>query len=207
MKTVLIIGHSFVRRMIQHNMDFSLDTTRASITLCGHIANRPLVTIEQLWNDFQWVLNNYGVPDVAVIFLGSNDLCNRLRPVDYSCQIVAVAQEFKSMGTKQVLFPEVLPRYGLNAFNACPQFLTTFDIVSEKDAEKIYYHRVLKFNRYVKLSCAVPGFRFVRMRGLHRGLRAYLDDGIHLSAKGRKKMRASLRREIIVALLRCSGNQ
>ncbi len=203
MKSVLIIGHSFVRRMITANMDFALDNTMASIQFCGHIAGVPLNTIEQLWNNFQWVLTNFQAPDVVMIFLGSNDLCNRLQPVDYSCQIIAVAQEFKSQGTKQVLFPEVLPRFGLNAFNACPHFLSTFDIVTEKQAERMYYVRAQRFNYHVKRACVLSGFTFVKLKGLHVGLRAKLEDGIHLNAVGRRRMRTSLRSAIIVAVLQC----
>ncbi len=192
MKSVLIIGHSYVRRMIRNGMDLQLDESRASIVYCGYIDNRPLNTLEQLWNNFDWVINNYEIPDVVVILLGSNDLCERLRPVDYSCQIVAIAQEFRSQGTKHVLFPEVLPRYGLNAFRPCPQFLSRFAIVSAKQAERIYMARVLLYNRYVRLACVVNGFQFVKLRGLHHALRGQLEDGIHLSVQGRRKLRASL---------------
>ncbi len=209
MKSVLIVGNSHVRRMMHSTASMNLDSSRSSISYCGFIGPKALNLLEELWNSLEWVLETYGVPDVVVIIMGSNDLChnNRLFPVDYSCQVLAIAQEFRAMGTSQVLIAEALPRYGVQAFSACPQFFLTPGINSLADAERELLANVNKSNSWVKIGCKVPGLNFITFKGLHQAFKLHLEDGLHLTALGRRKMRNSLRRDIVVALLRCRGGK
>ncbi len=69
MKSVLIVGNSHVRRMIHSARTLNLDPTRSSINYCGFIGPRALNLLEQLWNNLEWVLDTYGVPDVVVIIM------------------------------------------------------------------------------------------------------------------------------------------
>ncbi len=203
MRHVLIIGHSFVRRMIRNGTMFGLDESRSVVHFCGFLGSRPLNLISQLARQIDWVISTYGLPDVVVFLLGSNDLLNdySVPPTTLAWRLISIAAEFRRRGTTQVLFTEVLPRYGTPAFRQAPQFFWTPGVSTVKDAERAFYARAYHFNlalnAYARFKSA---YTFVRWKGLHLALKNHLEDGLHLTYSGRLRMAATLRRVLIVAL-------
>ena len=82
MKHVLIVGHSHVWRMMYYNTNLAIDTSRTHVQFCGHLGSQRLNLITQLCRQVDWVIREYGLPDVLV--LGTNDLIHTEKPRDDS---------------------------------------------------------------------------------------------------------------------------
>ncbi len=209
-KSVLLIGHSFVRRMERQGMDFGLDRTRSEVDFCGYVHGRPLNLIEQLIAFLPTFHVDYRIPDVVIFLLGSNDLASHpsYSPMGLALQLCAIGRWFRRRGVTRIIFTEVLPRFGFGAFRPCPQFLwqAHIGVVTIQDAERLFMRRAIAFNATLKAFCRVSeGCSFLKLQGLHVGVQSLLEDGLHLSVLGRRRLRASLRRAMIVDLHRCEA--
>ena len=73
-KNILFVGHSFVRRIYNMNLDFNLCPVRTELRFCGHVGYSTLNFMEQINENINWILNVYGIPEVVVLFIDSNDI-------------------------------------------------------------------------------------------------------------------------------------
>ncbi len=112
-KHVLFLGHSYVRRMDNVNMCFNLDTDLVDVSFCGHVRATPLNLMRQIVENFDWILEEYGGPDILVLFIGSNDLVFEFdrTPSHLANLLLVICHMFYVRGVKRVLVPGCLPRY------------------------------------------------------------------------------------------------
>ena len=208
--SVLLIGHSFVWRMERKGEGFQLDRTRSEVDFCGYIQGRPLNLIQQLIDYLPQFHEGFELPDVIIFILGSTDLASKPdeSPFGLALQLAAVAKWFLRRGTSRVVFTEVLPRFGAQAFRPCPQFLwqAHIDCYTVHQAEMLFQRRAAAFNATLRcFTRACNQCSFMKLRGLHDGIRNQLEDGLHLSIVGCRKLHAALRRAMIVELCRCES--
>ncbi len=208
MTRICLVGHSFVRRIERQGLDFEIDLSRTTVEYCGYVFGRPLNLIEDLNAFIPQFLQHYALPDVVILFMGTNDLGAHptYSTMGMALQLAAIGKWFLKKGVQRVIFTEVLPRYGFQAFRPCPQFLwqANLGVVTIQDAERLFARRARAFNAVLKLFCkANPQCVFLRWRGLHGRIQTQLVDGIHLTREGMKKLRKALKRTMIVNLQRC----
>ncbi len=208
---VLLMGHSFVRRLGKQRLDIGIDLERSFVEYCGQINNQPLNFIEELVKFLPNFRQEYLIPDVLVLMLGSNDLCSfpYESAMGLGLRLAAVGKWFLKNGVKRIVFTEVLPRLGDRAFRPCPQFLRHQDgrMKTIGEAEEEFTMRASEFNCIVWFFCKANGeCSLLKWRGLHRRMRSQLIDGIHLSGQGMEKLRRSLKRALIVNLQRCGSD-
>ncbi len=77
MQHVLLIGHSFLRRLDMPPEGFDLNYGLTGIEWCEYIRNTPLNTVDQLEMDLDVLHQNFVRPDLVIIVLGTNDLCSK----------------------------------------------------------------------------------------------------------------------------------
>ena len=208
MQRVLVLGHSFIRRMERVSMDFKFQI--AKVRYCGYIGSTPLNLIDQALNNFHKMVYRFSLPHVVVIVLGTNDVCSlyKLPPWELADKLIKLATKFRNCGVQEVMLVECLPRFGRKSFRRSCPFAGNPAVCAVSDMERVFAQRMEGFNNRLQEQCkATPGITLVRLKGLHLEVRAQLEDGLHLSATGREKLRKAIRKEVIVALLRCSNKK
>ncbi len=196
MEKVVIIGHSYVRRLARTNfsMGFS-EKNRTEVVLKGWIGNFRIALIKHVEGAVDWFLLD-GTPDLVILILGTNDLVSdhATSAVDLATRLVEVGKRFLRKGVPWVAIVEVLPRYGIQAFGRVPWMAT--DI-----AQDWFFARMVEFNARLKqLAKCEPGIAYLRLKGLHTYVKQFLEDGLHLSLEGRKRFVKALRKGAVVEL-------
>ncbi len=186
-------------------MDFHLDNNSTEVAFCGYARHSPLNLIEQIPRNLYWIIQVFGCPDIVVLMMGSNDLVYEFSrsPTELADDLVNVCFMLYVCGVKKVLVPECLPRFEQRGFTRGgfrwlrpPFSITTLD--------RRMMGRSRQFNARLQFALANhQPFSFVALKGLRRDPRHMLIDGIHLSMTGMRRLRHVLRRELIVALLKC----
>ncbi len=205
MQHVLLIGHSFLRRLELPEDGFGMDASRTVISWCEYIRTTPINVMDQLEGDLDVIRTNFVRPDVVILVMGTNDICAKplASPVDLAWKLIKFGKALLRLGVQRVVLTEVLPRYGPRAFRQCPQFFWFSGVSTYRDASKVFDLRRKIFNRTLKnWAKRCPGFVFIKWRGLHHRVYRYMD-GLHLNRWGMKKMAKTLRRTMIRELAKC----
>ena len=198
MERVLIIGHSYVRRLARTNFDIGFtDIGRTEVDLQGWVGQYPINLLQHVDGAVDWFLLN-GIPDLLILVLGSNDIVSEhwTTGEDLANKTVRLARRFLEKGVPRVAITEVLPRYG-------PRALSRLPWMSTERAQEWFYHRMLGYNTKIKWHAKhTAGIAFLRLQGLHTFVSDYLEDGLHLSAEGRQLFVKALRKSCVVELKR-----
>ncbi len=148
--------------------------------------------------------------DVAVLILGSNDLCFYLdrSPATIANQLIDLGQTLLCRGVKRVAFAACLPRFGWGAFKHMCTLDQGDDVWTLDDLEYCFNERVRAFNGYlIERVCEVQDFDFITMRGLRQDIFEKLYDGLHLGFDGQNTLLRTLRREIIYNCRKARGGR
>ncbi len=204
---VLLMGHSFVRRLqrdgVQEN---DLRLYKSKVSWVGQypspLGYMPLNLISDVVKNFHEIMLFQGDVDVVYLFLGTNDLVWfwEETPEEIADWLYALARKFFShYSVKRVVFMECLLRFGNRSFGRARYALYDQNICSLYQIEGWFAARMHAFNNRLKYwarfdkRCA-----FEAMKGFKANTEDWLIDGLHLDWRGRDKLRALLRRSIIV---------
>ncbi len=111
---IVIVGHSFVRRLMCTFYNLSFPENRTEVQMCGYVRRKPNALISDLeGEDLEWILSNYGMADLYILVIGTNNLASRM---DFTCNDLADRVKEISLALLHVAIVEVLPRFGENAF-------------------------------------------------------------------------------------------
>ncbi len=172
---------------------------------CGD-SDYPLNLIKEMVWYLEPIMKKVGQVDIVYLLLGSNDLAwhQKESPEDIADWLYTLAHKLmKQYGVKRVVFLECLLRFGIRSFRQAIHFITQEGLRTDKDVEELYAKRVHRFNERLKVWVKFDQrCSFIPMKGLHQEMRAKLYDGIHLDRWGRDRLRAELRRSVIVETLR-----
>ena len=185
---VLILGHSFVRRLREfvrcraHGHTFYVDfnlTQQCDVSILG-IGGR---TVDKIMRHDLHQIRRMA-PEIVILELGSNDLC------DESCDAESVSLAIealvellhKDMNVRFTMVCEVIPR--------------------EKPPYTSYNEKVYQLNSYLHKALNNASFaKTWRHRGLSNpAVNIYMPDGIHLNEAGNKALYRSYRGAILFAL-------
>ena len=120
---VLIIGHSFTRRLaswsVQNgNNNLNIANDRVQIYwhgMGGALINRPKAN-KSLWSELH-LIHDLEV-DATFLDIGSNDLCDSsVSPFMLATDIISFAMSILQRGSKCVVLGEILPCQGNAAYN------------------------------------------------------------------------------------------
>lgn len=189
--SVLIFGHSFVRRLA-HDLDRSR-IERGSKTfdvreIVVHMHGVGGRTVKKLL-DFDLSFVAKLKPEIIILEIGSNDLaCNKLRPEVVGSQIEELVVMLHERYAVEVI-----------AVSAC---------IHRQKCEGDFNHKVDVLNQYLRVVLEPLGFAFFfKHRGLHNPAGAiHAKDGVHLNLKGEYLLYRSYRGAILTALRRLGGN-
>ncbi len=173
--------------------------------MVGHLHGEPINLINQAVFHKQCLREEIGVPPVVVLMLGTNDLCQDVlrRPEEVARDLISLAMFFRNEGVARVMVVEVLPRFGRNAFRRLDPFTWIPGLYTIPDLEREFQLRVARFNKQLREAVWVnQGLTYLNLTGLHKHIRRWLPDGLHLCPHGRNKLRKALRKAVIVDLLR-----
>ncbi len=196
---IVIVGHSFVRRLMRTFYNLSFPENRTEVQMCGYVGRKPIALISDLeGEDLEWIVNSYGMADLYILVIGTNDLASRM---DLTCNDLAdrvkdIALKLLQAGIKHVAIVEVLPRFGENAFRRA----------NHVDAQQMFIYRMLSFNTKIKYwEKQHLHISYLPLKGLHKFVVRFLLDGLHLSLEGMKIFKRELRKGATVNLLRSKG--
>ena len=182
---VLVIGHSFVRRVDYHlrakeQLNLLLPTSSHLVNMIGkggaHVSD-----LMQLFN------SRSSNPHLVIIDVGTNDLANLHTPSHVVArQLFSVARTLvERYGVEHVVLMEVLPRTTWGRHGAPPSFTG----------------RVKRFNDMIKSLVSHYKDRIPVSYWFHKGLvsniEGFIQDGVHLTPGGLAKYSRSLRRAIV----------
>ena len=130
------------------------------------------------------MINNFAEPDILVLEVWSNDLCDP-------------SADPEILGETIIAFVDVLRHEIQHKFTAICQV-----IPRRNPPFPNYNRRVKKLNKYLQDTLADSGFvKFWRHRGLNNPTRdIYVRDGIHLNKRGHKALYRSYRGALLFAL-------
>ena len=184
---VLILGHSFVRRLKEfirrwaqgnkYSLDFNL-TQRCDVSILG-IGGRTVNKIVR--HDLPNIRRR--APEIVILELGSNDLCDESCDAEtVSLAIVALVELLhKDLNVKFTMVCEVIPR--------------------ENSPYAPYNEKVHQLNSYLKKTLInAPFAKTWRHRGLSNlTVNSYMPDGIYLNEAGNKALYRSYRGAVVFA--------
>ncbi len=205
MENVLIVGHSFIRRLENEGPPIVLDSPDAVVNLCGYIGLKPLNLVEDILGKEVWCVNTFGLPTVVVLYLGTNDMCQYCTktPEEVAEEVIKVVNNFRNLHVRRILLPECLPRYGGTALGATP-FMWRSDITSVEGAEVLFEECVRRFNKHLKYKTQfMHNVSYLRLRGLHDNMKERFVDGVHLNADDCGKFAKDLKRAVVTELWKC----
>ena len=194
--SVLIYGHSFIRRLNDylvrrsgsfHNLglDYGLALTQW-FGLGGLSFDKALFQ--------QMAVINLASPSILYVELGSNDLCFTFMSAQQVFQYVQhFVNTLNNIGVPQVILGQVIERRGVGIPLATPT----------------YNRKVIDFNNLVRAAYSNPNGRafYWRHRGLWNPRRNVLcRDGIHLNRRGQERLYRSIRGAIIFGLTNLGVN-
>ena len=189
--SVLILGHSFVRRLEQfclrvknnHNMCFDPDT---------HLIfykSRGGSTIDTCINDFK--VAGQVDANIVILDIGTNDLDNPdVDPLDLASRVVSAAKSLPERypEVQVVVILECLFRSQIGQVRCRnPNFATHCYQYNNKVKELVYAESVRSESK----------IRFWHHRGMVDKWATYLSDGVHLNRARLEKYYTSLRRGIL----------
>ncbi len=204
---VLLMGHSFIRRLQRDGEDFNdLNLRKSKISWVGHtpspLGYLPLNLVSDIIKNFHEIMLFQGEVDVVYLFIGTNDLVWfwEETPEEVADWVYALARKlFNLYGVKRVVFMECLMRFGNRSFGRAKYALRSANIRSLYQVEEWFAARMHAFNNRLKYWARSDSrCYFEAMKGFKRDTQDWLIDGLHLDWKGRDKLRALLRRSIIV---------
>ena len=154
MENVLVVGHSFIRRLETFGPPIILKNQDAIVNLCGHLRTTRLNLITDLIGHERWYVNTFGVPKVLVLCLGTNDICNYpfKSPEEIVDDLLRVLDHFLDMKVRRVLLVECLPRFGIPNLWDTP-FRWREGANTLADAEIQFQQCVNRFNNQIKYKC------------------------------------------------------
>ena len=188
---VLIIGHSFIRRLQndvheRHDLHSNLNLDQCVVQYYGVGG----ATVASLLHDFRLreKLEEFR-PDVVILQIGGNDVCEtNVGPETIACRIVDFSEkigQFRSV--KAVVTCELFPRLSPRNISA-----------------ELYEFRRNIMNNMISVmlehtsDCFFLFWKHLRLT--HSPLPIFLRDGTHLSFIGQKKFYRSIRLSILHAL-------
>ncbi len=207
----MILGHSFIRRLQQDGeYENDLKLYRSKITWIGHtpspLGYQPLNLISDVVKNFHEIMMFQGNVDIIYLFLGTNDLVWfwEETPEEVADWAYALARKFfQHYGVKRVVFAECLMRFGNRCFGRAKYALRSANLRSLYQIELWFAKRMHAFNNRLRFWAGYDRrCSFEPMKGFKRNTQDWLIDGLHLDWHGRDKLRALLRRSIIVECYR-----
>ncbi len=113
-----------MRRIERQGLDFELDLTRTTIDYCGYAFGRPLNLIEELNAFIPHFLQHYALPDVVILFMGTNDLGAHptLSTMGMALQLAAVGKWFIKKGVQSGIYGRFASLWlpGLSTLSSVP---------------------------------------------------------------------------------------
>ncbi len=208
MEQVVIIGHSFVREMLES--DFSLNLKVADVLYVGYLGDEKLNLLPQLKECKHELVSEMGVTQLVFLMLGSNDLISdhTRAPESVASDLVDVATFLLSNGVQKVVLMEVLPRFGKAVSRGrAAKFANSTGLTDVGDLEVEFGRRMTLFNKHLKESAEVTqGLLYMKVQGFHFDEPAnFRPCGILLNTLGMERLRVAMRKKAIVELLRCQG--
>ena len=192
MMNVLLVGHSFIRRLgysIDHSADLKTNFGLGINQCVVHFYGVSGGTLQKLKNDRNFIQNINSVrPSVIIVQIGGNDLCSPcIRPEVFTCELI---EWFKSLQEQFIFLKNVV---------ICELFIRRKPRFI--DAQTYEIRRVI-VNRMLKNMLEVQdNMVFWRHLRLMQSPMDILDkDGVHLSALGTKKFYRSLRLALLHAI-------
>ena len=196
---VLIVGHSFVRRIDQFlsqkyigfNHNFTLDRSLQHVKLVG----KGGASVDDILPMF--LANIDFSPQIVVIDIATNDLhSNTLPPHKLAQQVFNITKRLISRhGVQRVIVLEALPRTQFGLYGAPPSFNT----------------KVAQYNTMIKNLVVQTGNAGLVCFWFHKGLPSqihkFILDGCHFNQDGLLKYYRSIRRIIINTSSKVRGPQ
>ncbi len=203
---VLILGHSYARRLERIDYDWHLDDD-TSVEYCGEIRGVKLNTLTDMFNHANDIFQEFGVPDLIFLFMGSNDLIEfePWHPSIIATLLVGVCNLLYTYGVRRVVIPEVVARFGPCGLRVGWQ-QNWVDGRYGSMMERYFLWRVNVFNGCVRRTLsAYQQYEPMKMVGFPRNASKWLYDGVHPNAEGFRALRNLLRWSMIKNVLKCKG--
>ncbi len=208
MERVVIAGHSFVRRLEYDGVTLGLRTAEEEYH--GYLGLERLNCIAQLLHEREEFMDQIDALQVLVLIMGTNDIIHHCdaTPETIAEGLVEVAVACLNRGAQRIILVEAFPRFGpaVSTGHAL-EFVRATGLVEVPDLEVEFAKRVERFNGRLEEAAGVTqGLTFLRVKGLHFCTEASLQtDGLHLNALGVQRLRAALRKAVVVDLQRAQG--
>ena len=189
---VLIIGHSFVRRLQEalhspNNPDLAPDMklSQCDVFLFG-IGGLKISSAPAFLGRVKTVLEDKR-PDICILQIGENDLCSHtVRPLSLASTIDDVACSLLSDFQVSVVYVSQL------FTRPSPRSITLDEYLTRRDDTNHYLEVMLASHSRV--------FYWTHKRMFHSPLLIFARDGVHLNPVGTRKFFKSLRQAIIFAV-------
>lgn len=186
---ILIIGHSFVRRLQQFAItkgcaNLALDPDMCHVKFHG-VSGLKLMGLVQN----RVLTSRFTCPKIIFIEIGTNDLASGVSPLALATNVTEYAKYLVAgQGAQIVVISQVVRRDALSC---------------SYDMPKDFNERVIQYNNVVsKLVKDNPRIIFWRHRGLWAQWEAHLADGVHFNLKGQRKHYNSIRACLVMAMKR-----
>ncbi len=200
---LMTIGHSFLRRLLTINKEenFLLDRAKTTVNCVTHAPgdrSAKFNLIKDVYRVTAEMVVKHGFPEVMCFMLGSNDIVERYNePVTkILADLMMLGNKWIEIGTRRVVFVEVLPRLGRFAYGRHQPRSLPMD-----KQEEVFDERRKTFNKYLQSWIrAHDEMDYLELNGLHEDITQRLYDGLHLDRVGRHKLRKAMKKRLVFNL-------
>ena len=206
---VLIVGHSFVRRLrryCRHPIRRHLRLSRAThrIRMIGEYQGRKIQFIRDIARAANAMMARYPRPSVVILDIGSNDLMSVNRsPEGLAVDLVQLAVRLLNLGAKRVVMTKIIPRLGGAAVD---QFSPVAQYLPISFSEQRFFLLMNRFNRTLDDFVGVDGrLEVITHRGFRGRLWDVLADGLHYNIRGMRRYFNSMRRQVVLQCNKAQG--
>ncbi len=203
---VLIIGHSYARHLnsfLRRNdiANLGLDPQKQIVHVSSGVSRRDKINlICQAKHRIVQILGDLPSIDVAIVILGSNDLCHfYLKPAHLiSAECYRFGETLINNGVRRVVFVPCLPRFEPEGFSKNCPFYRSRNVWTMTDCVEMFKRRCKVFNDMLsKFTKIHPAMVMANMKGFKGPVQHLLKRGLHLNDVGHAKFLNVLQHEAV----------
>ena len=189
---LLIVGHSFVRRLANYalsagEMNMNLNEGDCAVTFIG----KGGMSVHQLRSHFDEIV--YRGQDVLYVEIVTIDISRR-HPLDIADEVFELARSFSARGVRRVVIAQIFVRnltIGRRDYRVAPNF----------------NERVVAYNlRMRELTQSTTSIELWRHHGMWANWANLLVDGLHFTDEGHRRYFNSVRGALVAAMNRLVGS-
>ncbi len=217
-KKVVILGHSFARRLYGKignpipsiRVPDNLGCTREKVYWClrrevegeekESVREENFNLIDECLGEWETIYKMFGRCDLLIIMLGSNDIASKPQSLPYHLsQLVLFTDTMLGCMARRIAIVETLPRIGPNGFpeRHCPDFQALPGIQTWKETTQLYKTKVKCWNTMVQAAFkGHPDIHWIDIKGL-RGPNRICQDGIHYDDVSNVQFAKHMKRAIV----------